>query len=79
MKTSNKKKTLFVHYDKEGDMLELRFGKPQPATFVDLGRDIFQRVDDETGKISGLTVFNFTKRKLNNLDVSLSLNTKCNN
>lgn len=58
------KSNLTIHWDKEGDFLELRFGKPTPAYYKDVGDDIFERRDEETEEIKGYAIFNFQKRKL---------------
>ena len=67
------KDKLNIYYDEEGDFLELRIGKPTKSVYSDIGNDIFQRVDEKTGKIIGFAVFNFKKRteKLKEIDVPL--------
>lgn len=64
---------LHVHYDREGDLLEIRFGPPTVAYMRDLGDDIFERIDEKTGKVAGYTILNFRKRSSGKkqLDVSL--------
>ncbi len=57
------KKKLFVHYDKEGDFLEIRFGQPTPSVYEDLGNDTFVRKDEATKEIKGYAIFNVQKRK----------------
>lgn len=51
-----------IHYDEEGDFLELHIGKPAKGFFKDVGNDIFERVDEETNKVVGIAIFNFKKR-----------------
>ena len=72
------KNKLNIYYDEESDFLELRIGKPTPSTYNNIGKDIFQRIDDKTGKVKGFVIFNFKKRteKLKNLDVSLPVELK---
>lgn len=53
---------MHIHYDKEGDFLEIRAGKPVKGYFNDLGNDLFERVNEKTGKVIGIAVFNFRKR-----------------
>lgn len=67
------KEELSVYYDEEGDLLELRIGKPTVGYFKDLGNDIFQRIDDKTGEIRGFSILNFKKRteKLKPVEVYL--------
>ena len=54
---------MHIHYDKEADYLEVRFGKATRAYFEELSKDIFERRDEKTGKIKGYAVYNFLKRK----------------
>ena len=67
------KNKLNIYYDKEGDFLELRIGKPTQSVYNAIGNDIFQRVDEKTGEIRGFAVFNFKKRteKLKEVEVPL--------
>ena len=44
-------KNLSIYYDKEGDLLEIRIGKPTIGYFKDLGNDIFERIDEKTGEM----------------------------
>jgi hypothetical protein len=52
-----------IHWDAEGDHLEVRFGKSKPSYYEDVGNDIFERRDEETNKIIGYAFFNVLKRK----------------
>jgi len=52
-----------LHWDQEGDFLEVRFGKPTPSYYEDLGDDVFERRDEETGKVKGFAFFNFMKKQ----------------
>lgn len=72
------KQELSVYYDEEGDLLEIRVGKPTIAYMRDLGNDIFERVDEKTGEIKGFSILNFKKRteKLKPVEVSLPLKLK---
>ena len=72
------KNKLNIYYDEEGDFLEFRIGKPTSSTYNNIGNDIFQRVDDKTGKVKGFAIFNFKKRseKIKNIDVSLPVELK---
>lgn len=56
------KSNMRIHYDEEGDFLEINIGKPVKGFFKDVGNDIFERVDEKTNKIVGVAVFNFKKR-----------------
>lgn len=57
------KKKLHIHYDAEGDLLEIRFGKATPSYYEDLGNDTFERHDEKTGNIKRYAFFNVRKRK----------------
>jgi len=67
------KKEMHVYYDSEGDLLEIRVGKPTKGYMKDIGNDIFERVDEKTGEIRGFSILNFTKRseKLKCIDIPL--------
>jgi uncharacterized protein YuzE len=43
-------------YDEEADVLYLSFGKPMPATGVDLQATLVLRLDEESNQVVGLTV-----------------------
>ena len=55
---------LKIHYDEEGDFLEVRLDKSVKGFFIDKGNDIFERVDEKTNEIIGVAIFNFKKRQL---------------
>ena len=54
---------MFVHYNTEGDFLEIRFGKPTESYYEDIGDDIFKRIDEKTKKVRGYAFFNVKKRQ----------------
>ncbi len=58
------KKKMSIHYDPEGDYLEVRFGEPTPAYFDSVGSDIFARIDRKTKDIRGYAIFNVKKREV---------------
>jgi hypothetical protein len=67
------KQKMFIHYDPEGDFLEVRFGKPTPAYYENLGNDTFERRDESTDAVRGYAFFNVSKRtkKLRDIEVEL--------
>ena len=68
------KKNIKIHYDKKGDLLEIRIGKPTESYYEDLGEDIFERHDKKTKEIKGYAIFNFKKRTRNiNVDLPLQI------
>lgn len=66
-----KKKKITLHYNEEGDYLEIYFGKIKEGYFKEIGDKLFERRDAKTGEVVGYAIFNFTKRKEGfvNLDI----------
>ena len=69
-------KNLSVYYDGEGDLLEIRIGKPTSSYFKDLGNDIFERIDEKTGEIRGFSILNFKKRTEKQASINIPLPSK---
>ena len=57
------KEKMFIHYDAEGDFLEIRFGKPSESQYEEIGDDVFERRDEKTDDVRGYAFFNVQKRK----------------
>lgn len=57
------KEKMFIHYDAEGDFLEVRFGKPSESYYEEMGDDVFERRDEKTDDVKGYAFFNVQKRK----------------
>ena len=55
-------KALNFSYDKEGDTLDISFGKPQKAVSEEISDDFFVRLEPKTKKIIGFMILNFEKR-----------------
>jgi uncharacterized protein YuzE len=49
-----------ITYDPEGDILYLTFGQPTAATGYQLSDQLLLRVDPQTQRPVGLTIFNFS-------------------
>ena len=66
---------LHIHYDKEGDFLELQLGKPRPGYFKEIGEGIFERRDETTDHVVGIAIVGFVQRSdtLKDLNISLPL------
>ncbi len=64
-----------VHYDAEGDFLEIGIGTKSKSHFEDAGKDVFIRKDEKTGEIKGLAILNFKKRaqKLKDIEIDLPI------
>ena len=58
----DKAKTLGLHYDKEGDVLYIYFGKPLEAVCVEEEEGLLIRVDPETSEVIGYTIIDFLAR-----------------
>ena len=54
--------TLNFFYDKEGDILDISIGPPQPAVSDEIGDDVIVRHHPETDEIIGFTILNFERR-----------------
>ena len=67
------KEKMNIHYDSEGDYLEVRFGEPTEAYYEDLGEDTFERRDEKTGKVVGYAFFNVQKRKEKIKDIEVEM------
>ena len=51
-----------IHYDEEGDYLEIYFGKITKGYFKEIGDKYFERIDEKTGEIVGIAIMDFKKR-----------------
>jgi uncharacterized protein YuzE len=49
-----------IAYDPDGDILYLTFGQPVASTGYQLSDQILLRVDSQTQKATGLTIFNYS-------------------
>ncbi len=67
------KSPMHVYYDKEGDFLEIGMGNPKKGRFKNLGKGVFERVDEENGKILGIAIMGFNKRTENLKPIEVSL------
>ena len=64
-----------IYYDEEGDFLEIQVGNPKKGHFKNLGKGIFERVDEKTGDVIGIAIHGFRKKtsKLKDLKITLPL------
>jgi len=51
-----------IYYDEEGDNLDLFIGPLTDAQYDEIEEDLFVRLDDETKRVVGFMLMNFTKR-----------------
>ncbi len=56
------KKTFQIWYDREGDFLEIRTSIGERGVFESIGNDCFQRIEEKSGDVVGLAIFNFSKQ-----------------
>lgn len=49
-----------ITYDPEGDILYVTFGQPTTATGHQLSDQLLLRINPQTGKAAGLTIFNYS-------------------
>ncbi len=58
----NRREPLDWEYDGEADTLYLSFGKPRPATGIDIGEGMVLRYDEKARKLIGLTIIGVGRR-----------------
>lgn len=54
---------MHVHYDAEGDFLEIRFGEAKPSYYEYIGNDTLERRDRKTDAVFGYAFYNVKKRE----------------
>ena len=62
-----------IHYDIEGDYLEIFIEETSPTYGVDAGDDITLLKSEETNEIVGIGILNFKKRTKSLEDIKLNL------
>ena len=67
---------LNLYYDEEGDFLEMNIGDYTEGYFKNLGNGIFERIDKQTNKVTGIAIHGFRKRTQGLKDVKVSLPVK---
>lgn len=67
---------LNIYYDEEGDFLELHVDKITEGSFKNLGNGVFERINKQTGEVTGIAVMGFKKRTESLKDVEVSLPVK---
>ena len=74
------KGNLNIYYDEEADFLEINLGNYKKGYFRDISNGLSERVDEKTGKVTGIAIMNFRKRaKLKDLKLSLPLKIEISN
>jgi len=65
-----------IYYDVEGDFLEINIGKYTKGYFKDISEGIAERIDEKTGKITGIAILSFKKRTQELKDMKINLPVK---
>lgn len=65
-----------LYYDEEADFLEIQVGGSTAGYFRDVGEGVAERIDEKTGKITGIAVLSFKKRMKNKQDLKVELPVK---
>lgn len=62
-----------IHYDEEGDFLEITTGDISGCYFDNLGEGVFQIVDKVTKEVKGIAIHSFKARKKGLDEIKLNL------
>ena len=60
-----------IHYDKEGDFLEISVGKPTKCNALEIQPGIFVRKDEKTDEIISVGILGFKSRSFKDVEVNL--------
>ncbi|MBI2110717.1 DUF2283 domain-containing protein [Candidatus Woesearchaeota archaeon] len=64
---------LNIYYDEEGDFLEINIGDYTKGYFKNLGGGVFERIDDISGKVTGIAIMSFKSRTKGLKEVEVTL------
>ena len=64
---------MHIHYDEEGDYIEIFIAKPRANYGEDLDNDITIFKDQKTDEILGLGILNFKQKSKNIKDIEVNL------
>ncbi|MBI4439914.1 DUF2283 domain-containing protein [Candidatus Woesearchaeota archaeon] len=62
-----------LHYDEEGDFLEISIGKPTKCYASEIEPGVFLRIDEKTNEVRSVGVIGFKKRSRKIEDIKLDL------
>ena len=62
-----------VHYDEEGDFLEINIGKPSESYAEEIKPGIFVRRDEKTGEVKSISILSFKKRTKTQENIEVSI------
>lgn len=66
-----KNKNMRVHYDEEGDFLEISIGKPTKSTATEIRPGVFLRRDKKSQEIKSVGILGFKSKQ--DMDVQLPI------
>ena len=64
---------MYMYYDEEGDFLEINVGEYTEGYFRDIDEGIAERIDEKTGKVTGIAILGFKKKTKGLKEVQFSL------
>jgi hypothetical protein len=67
------KNSMRVHYDEEGDFLEISIGKPTECYADEIEPGVFLRKDEKTEEIKSIGIMNFKKRSKKVKDMQIDI------
>ena len=62
-----------VHYDEEGDFLEISVGNPTKCYADEVEPGVFLRIDEKTREVKSIGILSFKKRAKELKDIKLKL------
>ena len=62
-----------VHYDEEGDFLEIAVGNPTKCYADEVEPGVFLRIDEKTREVKSIGILSFKKRAKELKDIKLKL------
>ena len=62
-----------VHYDEEGDFLEIAVGNPTKCYADEVEPGVFLRIDEKTKEVKSIGILSFKKRAKELKDIKLKL------
>ncbi len=64
---------MHIYYDEESDFLEIQLGDYTEGYFRDIEESIAERIDEKTGKVTGVAIMSFRKRTKNCKELAIPL------
>ena len=69
---------IHIHYDEEGDFLEISIGKSTDCYAEEIKPGIFLRIDEKTEEVKSIGILSFKKRAKDLKDIKLNLPIEIN-